>query len=176
MNEPANTSAMHEWFECWSDDVWRVLRRCGLSTADADDALQQVFLVAARRASSILPGRERAFLMSVAMKVAARLRHQRVFDLAQLTEPLEPEDASQPAPEAALERSRLCSKLDALLDGLDEAEREVVVMTYCAGLSRREVADSLGVPEGTVASRLRRAHAKLGKALASQGADLQVPA
>src|SRR5687768_7103195 len=50
--------------------VWRVLRRNGLSPADADDAAQKVFLIAIERLSDIHAGSERAFLYRTAAHVA----------------------------------------------------------------------------------------------------------
>jgi RNA polymerase sigma-70 factor (sigma-E family) len=47
------------------------------------------------------------------------------------------------------------------LDRLPPAQREVVVLRHYLGLSEREAADSLGVPSGTVKSRLSRAIAQL---------------
>ena len=47
------------------------------------------------------------------------------------------------------------------LDGLGAGQREVVVLRYYAHLSDREIADALGVAEGTVKSRLSRAHRQL---------------
>ena len=38
--------------------VWRCLRRMGLSEGEADDAVQQVFLTAARKLDRVVPGRE----------------------------------------------------------------------------------------------------------------------
>lgn len=150
-------------FDEYADDVWRVLRRCGLGPPDADDGLQQVFLVAARRLADIELGRERAFLCAVATRVASRLRQRRQEELAELIDV--PELPGLDLPDEALERRRLCARLDALLDTLDPATRELVVLTSCAGLSRREVALLIGLPEGTVASRLRRAYAALARAL-----------
>src|SRR5512142_2066304 len=51
--------------------VWRSLRRLGLSSADADDATQEVFLVAIRRLDDIDPESERSFLYGTALRVAA---------------------------------------------------------------------------------------------------------
>lgn len=156
---------MTSLFECFADDVWRVLRRFGLSTPDADDGLQQVFVIASRRLADIEPGRERAFLCAVATKVAGRMRQRRQHELSELVDPDEPEAPG--TPDEAVERRRLCARLDVLLAGLEPSLKEVVVLSYCAGLPRREVAEALGLPEGTVASRLRRAHAVLAGALRS---------
>ena len=47
------------------------------------------------------------------------------------------------------------------LDGLGAGQREVVVLRYYAHLTDRQIADALGVAEGTVKSRLSRAHRQL---------------
>jgi RNA polymerase sigma-70 factor (sigma-E family) len=47
------------------------------------------------------------------------------------------------------------------LHGLAKGHREVVVLRYFAHLSDRQIADALGVAEGTVKSRLSRAHRQL---------------
>ncbi|WP_437278619.1 sigma factor [Sorangium sp. So ce375] len=54
--------------------VWRSLVRLGVPRADAEDAAQQVFLVAARRLGDIESGREAAFLFSTALRIASRAR------------------------------------------------------------------------------------------------------
>src|SRR5688572_31507735 len=59
------------------DFVWRVLRRLGLSTADADDAAQRVMLIATSRLADIEAGRERAFLFRTATFVASRAHRSR---------------------------------------------------------------------------------------------------
>ena len=57
--------------------VWRSLRRLGVSEWDADDASQQVFLVAHRRLADIAPESERSFLLQTALRVAADFRRTR---------------------------------------------------------------------------------------------------
>src|SRR5690349_2513171 len=57
------------------DTVWRALRRLGVPDAGADDAAQQVFLVAARRLDEIDPSRERQYLLGIALRVASDARH-----------------------------------------------------------------------------------------------------
>ena len=56
------------------DFVWRCLRRFGVPAADADDAAQQVFLVAADKLSDVPVERERAFLFATAARIAANAR------------------------------------------------------------------------------------------------------
>ena len=52
--------------------AWRVLRRLGLSAADADDAAQRVFLIATERLADIALGYERAFVYRIAAHVASK--------------------------------------------------------------------------------------------------------
>ena len=75
---PAPLLDTHDEFACLVrsqlDFVWRVFRRLGLSGADADDAAQEVFVVAARRQSELVKGRERSFLYGTALRVASNRR------------------------------------------------------------------------------------------------------
>ena len=54
--------------------VWRTLVRLGVPRADAEDALQQVFLVAAQKLDAIEPAHERSFLFSTVLRIASRAR------------------------------------------------------------------------------------------------------
>ena len=61
-------------FQVEAEFVWRTQRRLGVRPADADDAVQEVFVVAARRLGDIENGRERAFLFGIAARVASTRR------------------------------------------------------------------------------------------------------
>src|SRR5688572_18095458 len=56
------------------DGVWRLIRRCGVPEASADDAAQEVFIVASRKLDQIERGRERRYLYGIAIRVAANVR------------------------------------------------------------------------------------------------------
>lgn len=137
--------------------VWRVLRRFGLGPTDADDATQSVMLVAVRRLEDIEQGSERAFLYRTAAFVAAREhrgRRRRREDMhADLDRELHPD---KDAEAQLLERSALAA-LDRVLLGMPSDLRAVFVLAEIEGFSKQEMAEALGIPEGTVASRLRRA-------------------
>ena len=62
--------------------------------------------------------------------------------------------------------------LDEELDRLSQIYREPIVLSYLEGLSREEVAKRLGLPEGTVKSRLERGRKKLADALTKRGVGL----
>ena len=61
------------------------------------------------------------------------------------------------------------SDVMAALKRLPEREQSVVVLSVLEGFSEREVAQALGIPAGTVKSRLARAKAKLRDDLAREG-------
>src|SRR4051812_47732080 len=64
--------------ECF-DFIWRSLRRFGLSEDRADDAAQQVFIIASGKLALIRPESERSFLFGTAMRVASDIRRSAAF-------------------------------------------------------------------------------------------------
>ena len=60
-------------FDANANLVWRFLRRHGLSRAQADDGLQEVFMVAVQRLADIDKDKERSFLCGSAVLVARRI-------------------------------------------------------------------------------------------------------
>lgn len=138
--------------------IWRLLRRLGLSDADADDAAQQAFLVISRRLDDIAPGSERAFLYKAAVHTAYKHRRtqqrrgeEELDRLALCT--------ADPSPEELIDRRRAREILDALVGTMTLELRVVFVLYEIDGLSTTEIAEVVGIPLGTVASRLRRARA-----------------
>jgi RNA polymerase sigma-70 factor (ECF subfamily) len=140
------------------DFIWRSLRGLGVPADAVDDAAQQVFLVAAQKLAEIEPGRERSFLYGTALGVAANARRAR----ARRREVLD-DDAVQgqvdaaPNGEALVELGERRALLDRILAGMTDDLREVFVLFVLEGLTAPEIAELVGVPVGTVASRLRRA-------------------
>jgi RNA polymerase sigma-70 factor, ECF subfamily len=65
--------------------------------------------------------------------------------------------SSGPDPEALVEAKQRRARLERALDELPEEQRAVFVLFEVEGMSRREIAELLELPAGTVASRLRRA-------------------
>lgn len=155
-------------FDASYDFVYRVLRRCGLDAAAAEDGAQQVFLVALRRLDEIEPGKERSFLYGTAVWVAVRVRqqHARRRHHARECQRVAEVDVA-PAVDDLLDQKQRRELLDRVLSEMEEDLRVVIVLTEIEGLARRELARALAIPEGTVASRLRRAredfHARLGR-------------
>lgn len=110
----------------------------------------------------------RSWLIAIARRKARdrRRRHQlRSVDEACLAESPAPE----PGPEQlALGRSEAAA-VAALVGALSDPHREVLGLVFGAGLTLTEAADVLGVPLGTVKSRLYAARAALGQAMREKG-------
>jgi RNA polymerase sigma-70 factor (ECF subfamily) len=134
------------------------LRRLGVAADACDDAAQQVYLVAAARLEQIRIGSERAFLCATAVRVAANARRARAArpEIAD-PEAVEAEADRTPLADELLEERRLRELLDRVLDSLPDDLRTTFVLFELEGLGTQEIAEALGIPRGTVASRLRRA-------------------
>ncbi len=137
--------------------LWRFLRRLGIPEADVDDAIQEVILVLARKLNQVQPESERSFVLSTAFRVASGFRRssrrRREVDDAGLAELPSPELS----PEAMAERQRLRIVLQSVLDALPLDLRAVFVLYELEELTMADIATTLKLPPGTVASRLRRA-------------------
>jgi RNA polymerase sigma-70 factor (ECF subfamily) len=140
--------------------VWRLLRRFGVPAAQLDDAAQEVFWVAARRFADIEPGREKAFLYGVALRVASN-ELRRAQANAEVTLPLTELELVvgdvAPTPEESLEQRRALALLDRALGRLPLELRTVLVLFELEGLEVSKIAEIEGLPLGTASSRLRRA-------------------
>jgi RNA polymerase sigma-70 factor (ECF subfamily) len=105
----------------------------------------------------IEPGKERAFLYGIAMRVASdarRANNRRGTSVAVEDEVLV--DAA-PTPEDLLDQKRAREHLDALIARMPDDLRGVFVLYELEGLTMAEIAAALDLAAGTVASRLRRA-------------------
>lgn len=139
------------------DFVWRTVRRLGVPASEADDAAQQVFVIAHQKLSEIRLGSERAFLIAVATRVASRMRRtiQR-REMAQQQIADNP-DIGSPFAEFGVGRVEARDLLDRVLDTMPPEIRIVFVLFELEDLSVDNIAEVLELPRGTVATRLRRA-------------------
>ncbi len=136
--------------------VWRVLRGFGLSPSDAEDAAQQVFMIATRKLDSIDPSRARSFMYGTAMHVANNARR----GLRRRREVPEDDDTDRVAPssrgpENQTELAEARALLNEILTQLPEKSRRVLVLAEIEQLEVPEIASLEGIPVGTAASRLR---------------------
>jgi RNA polymerase sigma-70 factor, ECF subfamily len=142
--------------------VWRSVRRLGVPEADADDAVQQVFIVLAKRLGKVAPESERAFLFGTSIRVASHARRAArrrgevpLGDAAAPGEAPEPTDEGPSTEDLAAQR-RARALLDEALETLPMEARAVFVLFELEELTLAEIAALLEIPQGTAASRLRR--------------------
>lgn len=142
------------------DFLWRSLRRLGVCEADLGDAVQQVFWIATCKLAQIEEGKERAFLFQSALRVSANTRRARRRRKEVVEEGWVDQADSSPRPDDWAEARRRRALLDELLDRLPLELRAVFVLSEIEEITMAEIATMLGIPPGTVASRLRRARAQ----------------
>lgn len=146
--------------------VWGVCRRL-LNHHDAEDAFQATFLVLIRKAASIASRDLLAnWLYGVAHQTALKAR-------ATVAKRKERERQMTEMPEPAATEQVLWRDLEPLLDQelsrLPNKYRAVIILCDLEGKTRKEAARQLGVPEGTVASRMATGRAMLAKRMARHG-------
>jgi RNA polymerase sigma-70 factor, ECF subfamily len=155
-------------FEAEYDFVWRLLRRMGVPVDRVDDASQETFVVVSRRLADIRTGAEKAFLFGTCLRVAADVRRASAragkiqgsdADGGTASAQVTAEDMHDPAPDAAelLDQKRARAHLDRILAAMTVDLRAVFVLHELEGMTMEQIAKCVGVPLGTVASRLRRA-------------------
>jgi RNA polymerase sigma factor (sigma-70 family) len=147
--------------------VWGVCSRMLSSQDDAEDAFQASFLVLVRKGAA-LPDKEMVgnWLYGVAYQTAVRMRA-----LAAKRRDRERQMAIMPEPTSADQYvwNDLQPILDEELARLPDKYRTVIVLCYLEDKTRKVVARQLGIPEGTVASRLAVARTLLARRLTRRG-------
>lgn len=174
-------TAFEEMVERYQHKIYGYVRRLVGNETDAEDITQEVFLKAL---TSLHAFREESSLQTWLFRIATNLcrdlmrRRQRErgwFSLWRRTE--EEQDGGgerlldipdlEGDPERLLLREELGELLQRAIEGLPWRMREVLVLHDLEALSYEEIAQALGIPLGTVKSRLFHARARLREALAS---------
>lgn len=154
-------------FRAHFEFVRRVLRRCGVTEANLDDAVQEVFLVVHRRIDDF-EGRssETTWLYAVAVRVASTLRRSASREQARREKAgAQMHSVSEADPERELSRSEAAALLDRLLDELDTTKRTVFVLAELEGVPVPEIAQIMEANVRTTHSRLRLARKRFNDAL-----------
>lgn len=136
----------------------------------AEEAVQDAFLRIWQRAHLFDPARgaERSWILSIvrnqsidALRKRARTRERSIDDTPSVYELRDPDDTWQ-----AVLAGLTGDQVKQALARLPEEQQQVVIGTYYQGKRPADVARELGLPEGTVRSRLRLALGKLRDSLA----------
>lgn len=161
-------------YEKYRERVYRVAYHFVHNKADALDLCQETF-VRVFQSLKTFGGRSRfsTWLMRIAANTAIDFcRHQKVRRAGELDERLVTSDerhpgaAAAPDPARGLEREELRGLIDDAVAELSPEHRAVFVLHAVEGLTYQEIADTVGVPIGTVMSRLHYARKRLQGLLA----------
>lgn len=161
-------AALAELYDRYGRAAYALAVRIVRDPALAEDAVQDAFLAAWRTAASFDPSRGQASTWLIT------LVHRRSVDVVRREErrradPLDDAPvASGGSTDESAETREQRREVQAALATLGPAERESLELAYYGGLSQSEIAERLGVPLGTVKSRMFGGLAKLRDALAGQ--------
>jgi RNA polymerase sigma-70 factor (ECF subfamily) len=131
---------------------------------EAEDAAQEGFVKAWRALGRFRAGAPfRPWLLRIVANEAHNRRRSagRRAHLAVRAAAAEPSGGAAPSPEASALDAERRDELLAAVNELPDEQRVVVALRYFAGLSEEEVAETLGLPKGTVKSRTSRALERL---------------
>lgn len=164
----SGTRAVTRIYQANADFVWRSLQRLGIRDPDLDDVLQEVFVVVHQRLHTYDGSAKiTTWLFGICLRVASAYR-RRGFrrNETSVADPPEPTDRPSITPEQDLAAAESRRRLELLLDELDLEKRAVFVMFEVDDMPCEDIAQILGVPVGTVYSRLHSARKSFQKALA----------
>jgi len=164
-------------YEQHADFVFRNLRRLGVPSDDLADAIQEVFLTVHRTLPEFEGRSSVATWLFTICRSVARDRRQRAHRRYEVADDARVDREPAVGPDLALmlEQREKLVLLDQLLAALDEEQRLVFVLFELERMTGSEIAQALGIPAGTVFSRLRLARVAFRAALARHRASEDRP-
>jgi RNA polymerase sigma-70 factor, ECF subfamily len=161
-----DAAAFHELYQSYGPRVKAYLVRRGADAATAEDLAQETLLAVWRRAGlfSSAKGSASTWIFSIARNLwIDRLRREVPWQElpaahAEATSP-------DPSPDTLLAENEVQVRVRAALAELPAEQQRVLELAYLQGLSHGEIAARLGVPLGTVKSRVRMAYQRMRAAV-----------
>jgi RNA polymerase sigma-70 factor (ECF subfamily) len=158
--------ALGEIYDRHHEAVRRFIARSTGSLHDADDLVHATFLAVPKIAASFDEARScRAWLLGIAVRMIRRHRATGARLARALLRFGQTAPTTTPDPERFLAARHELGRLDKALAKLSEGKRVVLIMAELEGLSCDEIAAALGIPIGTVWTRLHHARRALESAL-----------
>ncbi len=175
-----DTDAFAVFFDRYRELIYRHVMSMVRDTVVTEDLVQEVFLRVWTRAEQWdHRGAVKPWLYRIATNLALnqlrtqRRRPQQPLEAKTLNEGGEEEEISVPGwmidatalePATRLEAAEQTQRLQQLVNQLSDDKREIFRLVYDAEMDLRSVADQLGIPEGTVKSRLYYSKKQLARA------------
>jgi len=157
--------AVEELYDRFGSLVYRMAYQAMPTRAEAEDAVQEVFVRLWRTAKRYDP--KRAALVTWVMLISRRhlvdklRRSQARVRASSLEEQLTQSPGGSPETGATMETSERYQALLEKVEALPELQRTVVMRAYLGGQTLRQIGEELGTPIGTVKSALSRALVRL---------------
>lgn len=161
-----SSGAFDELYRSHEARIYRFCHRLSANSADAEDLAQEVFL-AAFRGLPRFAGRASVttWLYKIALNRWRTFKSRDRLRTEQLDESVPDQESSPDSSSASLERIAL----DQAMSRLPAIQREALLLVKGEGLTCREAAWALGIPEGTLKFRVYQAIEKLRAALDAPG-------
>ena len=166
--ERADPAAFRELYEAYGPRVKAYMMRQGADAGTAEDLAQETLLTVWRKAA--LYAGDRGSMTTWVFAIARNLRIDRLrreVPWQELPEGRLTEASSEPLPDEAMAKKERQERVQAALAELPPEQKDVVILAYLEGLSHSEIAERLGLPLGTVKSRMRIAYQKIRQTLES---------
>jgi RNA polymerase sigma-70 factor, ECF subfamily len=168
-----DSGALRFLYERYATGVLALLSRMLGSAAEAEEQLQEVFVVLWREAARFDPerGSLRAWLYTMARRRALDLirarqsRPQPGSDEDVSQSPTRANEKTEETPEKNVSAKQRANAVSEAISQLPPKQREVLDLAYFQGLSQYEIASKLNVPIGTIKSRVRDAMIRLRQPL-----------
>jgi RNA polymerase sigma-70 factor (ECF subfamily) len=159
---------LEEIYNQHADFVWQTLRHMGLGETDAEDAMQEVFLTVHRKLGEFEARSALTTWLFTICRSVARDRRGRAYRRREVSDALTIEGQADAVTDVGrvVEHRQQVALLEAILDRMEDSQREVFVLFELQGLGGEAIAEMLSIPTGTVHSRLRLARAAFQAAVA----------
>jgi RNA polymerase sigma-70 factor (ECF subfamily) len=171
----ASADAFARLVEAYQTAVYNLAYRMLGNAAEAEDAAQETFIRAYTRLGTYDPARKfSSWLLAIASHYCVDvLRRRRIHYLSLDDLPPMVELAMPPAaqPEQVVVSHQDASAVQVLLNALPPAYRTPLILRYWYDMSCREIAETMGLTENTVKTRLHRARAKLARHASNTAQD-----
>jgi RNA polymerase sigma-70 factor (ECF subfamily) len=171
-NDLGRATGAAELFREHAAFVARFLVRLGVARDDVEDLVQEVFLTAHRR-GGFVPGPAKAttWLAEIALRVASTAKRTRRRKPRHPSEGVDeaPAPAANPVDQAAAREA--LARVERALGDMDLDKRSVFVLFEIEGEPCESIAAGLGVPVGTVYSRLHAARRQFVDAYRKLGGE-----
>ncbi len=162
----ADVQAFRELFEAYAPRVKAYMMRQGADPTTAEELAQETLLVVWRKAGlySRDKGSATTWIFTIARNLRIdRLRKESIW--VALPGSYDEEPSPDALPDEVLAREERKVRVRCALSALTPDHYDVVTLSYIEGLSHSQIAERLGLPLGTVKTRMRLAYHAIREAL-----------